>query len=140
MNFNLYEFVRADFACQVLTALFLAILFLQSGLDKIFDWNGNLGWLKSHFANSPLRNLVPFLLVVVTITEVAAGLLSAVGAVQLFYGKGATLALYGAELSALSIVMLFFGQRVAKDYAGAASLTGYFLVTIIAILLFKIPA
>ena len=44
---------------QVLAVFFLAILFLQSGLDKVFDWKVNLEWLKSHFANSILGNVVP---------------------------------------------------------------------------------
>jgi hypothetical protein len=33
-------------------------------------------------------------------------------------------------------VMLFFGQRMAKDYAGAAALVPYFILSIGAILLF----
>ena len=136
---NLEELFRPEHSSRMIMALFLAILFLQSGLDKIFDWNGNVGWLKSHFVSSPLKNMVPFLLAVVTMTEVGAGLLSAIGAVQLLYARTPSFALYGAQLSALSIVMLFFGQRMAKDYAGAASLTGYFIITIIAILLFRMP-
>jgi hypothetical protein len=64
-----------------------------------------------------------------------AGLLSAVGAVNILLGNSTELALYGAELSALSIIMLFFGQRIAKDYAGAATLVGYFIVCILGILI-----
>ena len=29
--------------------LLVAILFIQSGLDKGFDWKGNLEWLTGHF-------------------------------------------------------------------------------------------
>ena len=46
---------------QVLAVSFLAILFLQSGLDKVVDKKGNLDWLRSHFANSPFKNFVPVL-------------------------------------------------------------------------------
>jgi hypothetical protein len=38
-------------------------------------------------------------------------------------------------LSGLTIVALFFGQRMAKEYPGAASLVPYFLVTLAGIYL-----
>ena len=34
-----------------------------------------------------------------------------------------------------AIIALFFGQRIAKDYAGAAVLVPYFLLTLVAIYL-----
>jgi diacylglycerol kinase len=46
-----------------------------------------------------------------------------------------TVAFYGAVISAISIVALFFGQRMAKDYAGAAVLVSYFLLSLVAIYL-----
>jgi hypothetical protein len=55
--------------------------------------------------------------------------------VQIILSSDMTLALLGAELAALNIVMLFFGQRVAKDYAGAAALVPYFIVCVGAIVL-----
>ena len=60
----------------------------------------------------------------------------AIGAVLLATGKPATVATWGAQLAALNIVMLFFGQRMAKDYAGAASLVPYFIACVGAIVLF----
>jgi len=123
------------FAASVLTSALLAICFLQSGLDKVLDFKGNLAWLNGHFAKSPLRGQVAPMLVVVTILECAAGALCAVGVVQIILSSDMKLALFGAELAALNIVMLFFGQRVAKDYAGAAALVPYFIVCVGAILL-----
>jgi hypothetical protein len=122
-------------AASILTSALLAICFLQSGLDKVLDFKGNLAWLNGHFAKSPLRGQVAPMLVVVTILECAAGALCAVGVVQIILSSDMTLALLGAELAALNIVMLFFGQRVAKDYAGAAALVPYFVVCVGAILL-----
>ena len=43
-------------------ALLVAILFLQSGLDKVFDWKGNLDWLTGHFAKTFMGRMVPLLL------------------------------------------------------------------------------
>lgn len=115
---------------QVLTALLLAILFLQSGLDKVFDYSGNLSWLQSHFAKSPLRSQVKVMLIVVTVAEVLAGVLALVGAGQLAMTGQKSWAMWGAQLAALDIVLLFLGQRVAKDYAGAAALVPYFILCI----------
>ncbi|MDW7695192.1 DoxX family protein [Flammeovirgaceae bacterium SG7u.111] len=120
-------------SAQLLVALFLAILFLQSGIDKMVDRKGNLDWLKGHFANSPFKNIVPLLLTVITLTEVAAGVLSATGAIQIAFFDRTQVALYGAQLSGLNILMLFLGQRLAKDYVGAATLVSYFIAILFGI-------
>ena len=118
---------------QVLVSLFLAILFLQSGIDKIVDRQGNLDWLKGHFAKSPLAGVVPLMFLALTILEVVAGALSAIGCALLVLSHNSTVAFYGAIVSAVAITALFFGQRMAKDYAGAAVLVPYFLLTLVAI-------
>jgi diacylglycerol kinase len=126
---------QATYLMQIFVAAFLAILFLQSGIDKIVDRRGNFEWLKGHFAKSPLARTVPALLICITILEIAAGVLSAVGCVLVILLNDSTIAFYGAILSAAAITALFFGQRMAKDYAGAAVLVPYFLVTLVAMYL-----
>jgi len=126
---------EATYLMQIFASAFLAILFLQSGIDKVVDRRGNLEWLKGHFAKSPLAGIVPALLTVITILEVAAGALSAVGCVIVLLLRDSTAAFYGAVISALAIIALFFGQRIAKDYAGAAVLVPYFLLTLVAMYL-----
>jgi hypothetical protein len=126
---------QAIYVMQIFAAAFLAILFLQSGIDKIVDHRGNFEWLKGHFAKSPLARTVPALLICITILEIAAGVLSAVGCVLVILLNDSTIAFYGAILSAAAITALFFGQRMAKDYAGAAVLVPYFLVTLFAMYL-----
>jgi hypothetical protein len=118
---------------QVLCSLLLAITFLQSGLDKVIDWKGNLGWLSGHFSKSPLRGVVAPLLLTLTVLELATGALCAAGLVPLLLSGGTRLALWGVALSGLTFVALFFGQRMAKDYAGAAGLVPYFLVSLAAL-------
>lgn len=120
---------------QILTSAFLAVLFLQSGIDKIVDRRGNLEFLQGHFAKSPLAGTVPLLVTVITVLEIAAGALSAIGCVLIILTRDPTVAFYGAVISAISIVALFFGQRMAKDYAGAAVLVSYFLLSLVAIYL-----
>ncbi len=126
---------EATHLMQIFASGFLAILFLQSGIDKIVDRRGNLEWLKGHFAKSPFAGIVPALLTTITILEVAAGALSAVGCVFIILSRDSTVAFYGAVVSAVAILALFFGQRLAKDYAGAAVLVPYFLLALVAIYL-----
>jgi hypothetical protein len=130
---------QAIYAMQILASAFLAILFLQSGIDKVVDRRGNFEWLKGHFAKSPLAGIVPALLICITILEIAAGALSAVGCVLIILLKDSMIAIYGAVISAVAIIALFFGQRMTKDYAGAAVLVPYFLLTLLAIYLLAQP-
>jgi hypothetical protein len=130
---NLHTSEGAIYLSQAFCSALFAILFLQSGLDKVFDRRGNLEWLTGHFAKSPLAGMVGALLAVITILELAAGALSAVGCGLIIFAHNSTVAFYGAILSGLALLALFFGQRMAKDYAGAAVLVPYFLVVIVAL-------
>lgn len=114
-------------AAEILILIFLVITFLQSGIDKISDWGGNLSWLKGHFKDTPMKGIVPLMLGAVLIAEVAAGILCLIGAYQLATEGESSLALYGAILSCISLLMLLFGQRMAKDYAGAMTIAVYFI-------------
>jgi hypothetical protein len=116
---------------KVLVAAFLAILFIQSGLDKVSDRKGNLEWLKGHFANSPFKNAVPLLLGLITLLELASGAACVAGIVNLLWKNCDYWIFWGSLLSSVSLLFLFLGQRVAKDYAGAQSLVAYFIVTLI---------
>jgi hypothetical protein len=132
---NLHSAMVTILILQILVSAFLAILFLQSGIDKIVDRRGNLEWLKGHFAKSPLAGIVPLMVTAITLLEISAGALSAVGCVLLILTRDSTVAFYGAIISAVSILALFFGQRMAKEYAGAAVLVPYFLLALSAIYL-----
>jgi hypothetical protein len=126
---------EATYLMQIFASAFLAILFLQSGIDKILDRRGNFEWLKGHFAKSPLAGIVPALLISITILEIAAGALSVVGCVFIILSRDSIVAFYGATISAVAVLALFFGQRIAKDYAGAAVLVPYFLLVLVAMYL-----
>jgi hypothetical protein len=118
---------------QALPTLFLAILFLQSGMDKVIDFRGNQGWMSQHFGNSPLRGVVTPMLVTLTVVEVAAGGLCGVGLVELLVLGVPRIAFWGTAVSALAFLALFFGQRISKHYDEAAVLPGYFLVALAAL-------
>lgn len=123
------------FLSQIACSAFFSILFLQSGLDKLFNYKDNLSWLTGHFSKSILKGTVPFMLIMLTFTEICAGIFSAYGIVDILLNNSAKFAQWGAILSSLSLIMLFFGQRIAKDYAGAGNLVSYFIVSLIAMML-----
>jgi hypothetical protein len=74
--------------------------------------------------------MVPLLLGIITLMELLAGALSAVGCVMVLLRHDATIAFYGLVVAGLVLLALFFGQRMAKEYPGAASLVPYSLVVI----------
>jgi hypothetical protein len=111
-------------------ALLVSILFIQSGLDKVFDWKGNIDWLTGHFSKTFLSPMVPIMLATITVMELATGFASAFGIIKFLLTAATDLIFYAAALGAMSITALFFGQRVAKDYAGAAVLVPYFILLI----------
>jgi diacylglycerol kinase len=132
---NVHSPELASYILQVLVSAFLAVLFLQSGIDKVVDRRGNREYLNQHFARSPLAGTVGPMFVVITILEVSAGALSGVGCALLLLTHDSTVAYLGAVIGGINIIALFFGQRVAKDYAGAAALVPYFLLALTAIYL-----
>ena len=122
-----------SFITEILILLFIIITFLQSGLDKVMDWKGNTGWLKEHFSKTFLVRQVPVMLGLILVLEVLTGLLAIIGIAQLIMNASPTMALYSCILAAITLLMLLFGQRVAKDYAGAFTITGYFVVVILGV-------
>ena len=122
---------------EILLLLFLIVTFLQSGFDKITDWKGNLDFYKGHFLNSPLKNIVPLLLGTILVIEVIAGVLMLVGIYQLATSGMKEIALLGVELSAITLIFLLIGQRLAKDYAGAMTLAVYFIISIFGVFLLQ---
>ena len=125
----------SNYPAEILTLLFLIITFLQSGIDKLTDWKGNLSFIKGHFRNSPLKNQVPLLLAIILVTEIAASILMIVGVYELYTSDSKYMAILGIELSAISLIFLLIGQRLAKDYAGAMTLAVYFIISIMGLYL-----
>jgi len=125
----------ASYILQILVSAFLAILFLQSGIDKFVDRRGNREYLDQHFAKSPLVGTVGPMFAVITILEISAGALSGMGCVVLILTRDPTVAFLGAVVAGINLCALFLGQRVAKDYVGAAALVPYFLLAITGIYL-----
>jgi uncharacterized membrane protein YphA (DoxX/SURF4 family) len=123
---------------QVAISLFAGVLFLQSGFDKVFDFSGNKSYIQSVFAKTFLNSVSTLLFIVITVLEVSAGITCFLGGVYYFVEGQADFAVLGLELATLSILCLFTGQRIAKDYAGAASLVSYFLLMAFGLYLYSL--
>lgn len=115
----------------IFASMFVGILFIQSGLDKVFNYNDQKSWLTGHFSKTFLAGSVPMMLATITVMEVATGLLAAVGLVYFLITGFAHLIFYASVLAAASLTALFFGQRVAQEYAGAAVLVPYFILVLV---------
>ena len=127
--------ILSNHPTEILILLFLIVTFMQSGIAKILDWKGNIEFIKSHFKNSPLRYNVPLLLAIILTIEIAAGIFMIIGTYQIYSSGLKEIALIGVELSAIALIFLLIGQRLAKDYAGAMTLAIYFIITLFGVFL-----
>ena len=120
----------SDHPTEILILLFLIITFLISAFEKILDWKGTVYFIKDHFKNSPLKGSVPFLLSILLIIEILAVGFMIIGVYKIYTSETKEIALLGIQLSAISIIFMLIGQRLAKDYPGAMSLGVYFIISL----------
>ena len=120
--------------CQIFIAIFLFIAFFQSGLDKVIDRKGNLDFLKAHFSDSPTIKIIPTMLLILTFLEIIGSLMLGYGVYYAFVNRSTLWIFYGFVVIALTIIILFAGQRIAKDYLGAADLVPYFILIMLGIM------
>lgn len=133
-NMNSFLSSKMIFACTLITALcglFLAVTFLQSGFNKLRDYSGNKSYFTSLFEKTFLRRVAGILLPVIMVLEIVCGMGMLSGIVLMYGYLNPNILGYALALSALTLILLLTGQRIAKDYAGAASLTGYFIIAIL---------
>ena len=118
---------------SLLVLTLLALTFIQSGYEKVMDWKGNIAFLREHFAKTSLQKYVHLALLHVLIFELISGVLCIVGCIQLYVNNDRTFGFYGAIFSCVTLLMLLFGQRLAKDYDGARTIVIYFIPAVLAV-------
>jgi len=123
-----YEFSYMNLIAASISVL-LGIVMTQSGFDKLFNWEGELDFITSKFSKTPLANFSTFGLIQVTIFEVLSGLLSLLGALMVLFYDEKSYGIIGLLLAAASLSILMLGQRISKDYEGAAVLVPYYILT-----------
>ena len=120
--------------CQILIAIFISIVFIQSGLDIILNRRNNLEYFKVQFSKSIFNKVYPILLSILTILELVGGLMLVYGIYFSFAEKTTLWIFYGLVYLAITMIFLLLGQRIAKDYVGAADLVPYFILIILGIM------
>ena len=130
LNFNAIEIV------QILSSIFFAIVFFQSGIDKIIDRKGNLNFFENHFKNTLFHKIYTHALTALMLLELIAAILCAYGCIYSIVYKDTGFIFYGLLVTSFVLLSLLLGQRIAKDYIGAADITIYFILCIISIMSF----
>lgn len=122
-------------SAEILIILFFMITYFMSVFEKLTDWKGTVAYYKNHFNQTILKNFIPFLLIKIVIFEAIVLLLLSIGLFYLMSENVTTVSKIGLELSAITLFMFLFGQRLAKDYQGAMNITVYFILNVIGIYL-----
>jgi len=130
LNLNAIEIV------QILSSIFFAIVFFQSGIDKIIDRKGNLNFFENHFKNTLFHKIYTHALTTLMLLELIAAILCAYGCIHSIVYKDTGFIFYGLLVTSFVLLSLLLGQRIAKDYIGAADITIYFIMCIISIMSF----
>ena len=129
-NFNAIEIV------QILSSIFFAIVFFQSGIDKVIDRKGNINFFENHFKNTLFHKIYAQALTALMLLELIAASLCAYGCIYSIVYKNTDFIFYGLLVTSFVLLSLLLGQRIAKDYVGAADITIYFILCIITIISF----
>ena len=119
----------------LLILCFFTIVFIQSGLDKVFDKKGNLDYLYSLLGAFFSNSLIRLAFYCVTVLELASGLLCAAGLIEPFLKRSSFVGLSGLVAGSLALLILLIGQRVSKNYEGAKTLAIYFIIAVAGIVL-----
>lgn len=114
---------------------FFLIVFIQSGIDKIIDYKGNLTFLKGLFKAFFSPPLITLALISVTILEVISGVLCLIGIGDFILNDSNFIGLLGLITGSFALLILLFGQRVSKNYEGAKTIAIYFILAMIGIVL-----
>ena len=117
----------------LLVLVFFLIVFIQSGLDKIFDYKGNLNFLKDLLKIYFSPTLIELALISVTILELTSGILCLIGIINFVFNDSNFIGLLGLIIGSIALLVLLFGQRVSKNYDGAKTIAIYFILAIVGI-------
>ena len=120
----------------LLVLVFFLIVFIQSGLDKVFDYKGNLNFLKDLLKIYFSPTLIELALISVTILELASGILCLIGIINFVFNDSNFIGLLGLITGSIALLVLLFGQRVSKNYDGAKTIAIYFILAMEKVCLF----
>jgi len=119
----------------ILILAFFLIVFIQSGADKIMDYKGNLSFLNNLLEGVFSQPLIALSLISVTVLELTSGILCLVGIAEAIFNDSYFIGLLGLTVGSIALLILLFGQRISKNYDGAKTITIYFILAMMGILL-----
>ena len=122
-------------SAEILILLFFVLTYFFSVIEKVADWKGTIAYYKNHFRDSIFNSKVPLLLAIVLLFEIVVLVLLSTGSYYLIVENSPFIAKIGLEVSAITLLLFLIGQRVAKDYPGATSITVYFILNTIGLYL-----
>ena len=109
---------------------FWAFTFLESALSKLFDLPGNLAYFKGQFSKSFLKSITPLAFYGILCLELVSGISALTCLILLFTNLElfVKIGILSLAFISLNVFLLYAGQRIAKDYAGASGIVGYVIV------------
>lgn len=126
-----------SYAAELLILLFILLTFAFSAVEKMLDVKGQVVWLKEHMKGTFLVPIMPLLLGVLIVLDIVVSILSILAVYYLLQFQEKTMGLYSCILAAMILLLLLFGQRMAKDFQGAFTIVGYFMVVLFGVWLFS---
>ena len=122
-----------DHIAVFLIISYLTLSFGYSILEKMIQWQSSKNYYTGHFKNTFLKNHVSAAIVFVMILEFISVGLNMLGLYRLLFSHGSQTSLYGLVATAITLIVLMTGQRIAQDYSGAMNITVYFILTVMGI-------
>jgi len=120
---------------EILILLFFTITFGISIIEKLIDWKGTILYIEENFKNTFLKNYISVSIAFLVFLEVLTCYFLIVGTYQLLKFENKEIALTGTLFSCFTLLYMLIGQRIAKDYPGATSLTVYFILSVFGVFL-----
>ena len=108
----------------------------MSFFEKISDYAGTKSFMEFHFKDTFLAKRITLLLPILIVVELVAVILLILALINYFFTiSSINFSRFALISCAISLMMLLFGQRVAKDYQSSAGITIYFILVIIGLFL-----
>ena len=114
---------------------FFSIVFIQSGLDKVLDKQGNLSFLMDLLKETFSEGLIKLAFYSVTLLELFSGFLCLAGIAQGLFSESSKIGQAGLIIGSVALLVLLFGQRLSKNYDGAKTITIYFILSMVGLAL-----
>lgn len=123
--------LRPNTIALIIIMIWLLITFIFSFLEKITALSETKSFFITHFKASFIRSFTTPLLYILLILELVVVFLLSFGLYQYLLLNETFFLLLGLIVTSFSLLSMLIGQRIAKDYQGATSLTVYMIITII---------